>query len=244
MNQHCILLQFSGTWYCGNNEAISSMSSSFTYPNSTDTNGQSIISSSVYMQCPAKTTSGQYENCTGQLSESYFPLQYNRLPFRDGRPLTSSPPSFISNRLFAQPTIQACHSTYAGQYIFNFIFESPAFTAENNFILYRNALLYAATGNENNPIDLVSNIAGIWNCDANGSLIIDEILFQYATVNKTTPAFYINTVQLQCVNNQCQGSVSELSYPLQLPINGKFSGAPTNTNPGSVTARLLDYENY
>lgn len=196
------------------------------------------------MQCPAKTTSGRYENCTGQLSESYFPLQYNRLPLQNGQPLTLSPPSFTASRLFAQPAIQACHSTFAGQYVFNFIFQSPAFTAQNNYILYRNALLYAATGHENDPTDLVSNIVGIWNCDANGSLTINEILFQYATPDITTPSTYVNTVQLQCGNNQCQGSVSEQSYPIQLPINGQIPGVSTNTNPGTVTASLLAYESY
>ena len=235
---------FAGVWYCGEGNTISSTSNAFTYADSTATNGQSIVSSSVYMQCPVKSAVGQYENCTGQLSESYFPLQYSRLPFRDGKPLTTSPPSFTGSRLFAQPPVQTCHSTFAGQYAFTFSFQSPAFTAQNNYILYRNALLYAATGQENNPEDLVSNLVGVWNCDANGALVINEILFRYTTPDRTTSSVYANTVQLQCANKQCQGTVREDSYLAQLPMNGQFSNAEIPTNPGTVTALLLDFENY
>ena len=175
----------------------------------------------------------------GHQSESFSPLQYNRLPFRDERPLSSSPSTFTASRLFAQPAVQACHSTFAGQYVFNFNFQSPAFTAQNNFILYRNALLYAATGQENNPADLVSNVVGVWDCDASGNLVINEILFRYTTPERTASSVYINTVQLQCAKKQCQGTVRENNYLAQLPVNGQFSSVQAPTNPGTVTARLL-----
>ncbi|CAF1508264.1 unnamed protein product, partial [Didymodactylos carnosus] len=102
------------------------------------------------MQCPAKADgSTQYENCTGELTSSYYPLQYLRMTFRDG----SSSPSltFTSNRYLTSPSIRPCHGNLSGVYAVRFkITTPPKFVTQYIFNFYQTGILQGGGANENN----------------------------------------------------------------------------------------------
>ena len=235
-----------GTWYCRDTHTISGLSNYFSYPANTATSGQSIISSTFYMQCPPKSTNlSQYENCAGQQSESYFPLQYQRMPFRDGRPLSASSPSFTASRLFRQPTIKSCHERYAGQYAVTFNLTSPSKIVDQDaYILYRNGFFYVACSGESSKDVPCSNLLGVWDCnDMDGNLFINRTYFKYPTSDSAAALLYYSSTKLACAKNRCQGAFSVAGFPLQLPVNGAYSGTPSITILGSLTLRKLPQQN-
>ena len=235
-----------GAWYCRITHTASGLSNYFTYPANTATNGQSIVTSTFYMQCPPKSTNlSQYENCTGQQSESYYPPQYQRMPFRNGRPLSSSPPTFTASRLFSQPAIKSCHQKYAGQYAVTFNLTSPSKIVDQDaYILYRNGFFYVACSGENSRDVPCSNLLGVWDCnDTNGDLLISRTYFKYPPADNATALIYYSRTKLTCTKNRCAGGFSVAGFPLQLPVNGKFSGAPSITILGSLTLRKLPLQN-
>lgn len=194
------------------------------------------------MQCPPKSANrSQYENCTGQHSESYFPLQYHPMPFRDGRPLTSSSPTFRASRLFRQPIIKSCHERYAGQYAVTFNLTSPSKIVDQDaYILYRNGFFYVACSGESSKDVPCSNLLGVWDCNGmNGNLFINRTYFRYPTSDSAAALLYYSSTKLACAKNKCQGAFSVSGFPLQLPVNGEYSGAPSITISGSLTLRKL-----
>ncbi|CAF1334171.1 unnamed protein product, partial [Didymodactylos carnosus] len=233
-----------GGWYCTNTLAVNGISNYFNYPANRVTNRESIGSSAFYMQCPAKADgSTQYENCTGELTSSYYPLQYQRMPFRGG----SSSPSltFTSNRYFTSPSIRPCHGNLSGVYAVRFkITTPPKFVTQYIFNFYQTGILQGGSANENNEKNPTSNIFGTWECNNNSNLELKFLLFGFVSHNRSSSAVYPAQFTLKCQNQQCTGTGATFSYLVKLPHNGKIPGTPLIQVNYTITAQKLQYENY
>ncbi|CAF4593737.1 unnamed protein product [Didymodactylos carnosus] len=196
------------------------------------------------MQCPAKADgSTQYENCTGELTSSYYPLQYQRMPFRGG----SSSPSltFTSNRYFTSPSIRPCHGNLSGVYAVRFkITTPPKFVTQYIFNFYQTGILQGGSANENNEKNPTSNIFGTWECNNNSNLELKFLLFGFVSHNRSSSAVYPAQFTLKCQNQQCTGTGATFSYLVKLPHNGKIPGTPLIQVNYTITAQKLQYENY
>ena len=196
------------------------------------------------MQCPSKSRSlSQYENCTGLQAETYYPLQYQGMPFHDGRPLSSSPPTFTASRLYMQPTLKSCHATYSGEYVVFVNITSPFIVlSQNTYIFYPNGFFFSACSGENNMGIPCSNLVGVWDCDGKSkNFLFNRTYFTYPTSVSQIPLIYYGSAKLTCAENRCDGVFSVFGFPLGLPINGVLSGTPNTTAVGSIALQKLSY---
>ncbi|CAF4525558.1 unnamed protein product, partial [Didymodactylos carnosus] len=227
-----------------NTRAVNGISNYFNYPANRVTNRESIASSSFYIQCPAKAEgSTQYENCTGELTSSYYPLQYQRMPFRDG---VSSPSlTLTSNRYLTSPSIKPCHSNMSGVYAVRFTVTTiPKFVTEYIFNLYPTGSLQGGSANENNEKNPTSNIFGTWECNNKGKIQSNYLLFGFVSHNRSAPVVYPAHFTLKCQNERCTGSGASFTYLLKLPHNGKIPGTPLIQVKYTIQVQKLQYDNY
>ncbi|CAF0977336.1 unnamed protein product [Didymodactylos carnosus] len=237
-----------GTYECTNTHTLGGQENYFTYPANRDTKGSSIVTNTFYLQCPRKTSVGQYENCTGIQYGNYYPLQYQRMPFRDGIPLKKSSSTFIASRLFTSPEIKQCHTTYAGVYANSFKASiDPRAPFQATFTLYSNGVLFAKNADE----DTSPNSAGVWSCTDNGRIMYKRVVFSYPALNPTNYTFnylrvYTAYVELHCngtaANAFCQGTSNSTFYPAALPKNGQFQTTPANSYEVLYIAKRLNIQ--
>jgi hypothetical protein len=148
--------------------------------------------------------------------------------------------TFITSRLYTAPTLKECHNTFSGVYSIQINITSVSSSFLTTLVLYQSGFSFSPSIFEDFPLNPSSNSYGFWDCTNDGTLTVQSSLFYYTSPTQQTPTITKDTVQLKCLNGRCSGTLNNLHYALQLPVDGQFPGAALFSLQGIITTQKIN----